>query len=56
MPLTNTTPLVLGQLKAWPALTGHSTFRCLSADMSAAMLFIHAAQAFCEKEEQLACL
>lgn len=39
-------PLVLGQFEARPALTGHATFWTLLTDMTTAMLFIHAAQAF----------
>lgn len=54
MPFTHTdaAPLVLGQLETRPALTGHSTFGCFLTDVSTAMFFIHAAQAFCEEEIQ----
>lgn len=36
--------LVLGQLKAWPALTGNTALRGLLADVTTAMILIHAAQ------------
>ena len=48
---TDAGTLVLGQLEPWTALTGHSAFGRLSADVGAAVLFVHAAQAFCKKEE-----
>lgn len=38
--------LVFGQFKAWPALAGDATSGCFFTDMSTAMFFIHAAQAF----------
>lgn len=37
--------LVLGQLKAWTALTGHTSFGCLLADVGAAVLLIHTVEA-----------
>lgn len=54
MPFTRTdaAPLVLGQLETRPALTGNTTFGCFLTDVSTAMFFIHAAQAFCEEEIQ----
>lgn len=36
--------LVLGQLKAWPALTGDTALRGLHADVTTAVILIHAAQ------------
>lgn len=39
-------PLVLGQFKARPALTGDATFGCFLTDVSTAVFFIHAAHAF----------
>lgn len=42
----NAAPLVLGQLETRPALTGNATFGCFLTDVSTAMFFVHAAQAF----------
>lgn len=49
---TDAAPLVFGQFEAWPALTGYATSGCFLTDMSTAVVFIHAAHAFCEKEIQ----
>lgn len=51
---TNAAPLVLGQLKSWSAFTGNSSFGCFSADVGTAMIFVHAAHAFCKtgKEQE----
>lgn len=40
-----TSSLVPGQLKSWPALTGHAPFGSLLADVCAAMLLVHTAEA-----------
>lgn len=45
---TNAAPLVLGQLKSWSAFTGNASFGCFSTDVGTAMIFIHAAHAFCK--------
>lgn len=45
---TNAAPLVLGQLKSWSAFTGNSSFGRFSADVGTAMIFVHAAHAFCK--------
>lgn len=45
---TNAAPLILGQFKSWSAFTSNSSFGCFSADVGTAMIFIHAAHAFCK--------
>ena len=46
--LTDAVSLVLGQLKAWPALTGDTALRGLHADVTTAVILIHAAQTLCK--------
>lgn len=41
----NAASLVLSQLEPWTALTGHSSFGCLFADVGTAMLLIHTVEA-----------
>lgn len=50
---TDAAALVLSELEPRAALAGNSTFGRLSADVLAAVLFVHAAQTFCEEEKQL---
>ena len=46
--LTDAVSLVLGQLKAWPALAGNTALRGLLADVTTAVILIHAAQTLCK--------
>lgn len=46
--LTDAVSLVLGQLKARPALTGDAAPRGLLADVTTAVILIHAAQTLCK--------
>lgn len=44
--LTFTVPLVLGELEARPAFTGNTPFGCLPANVSAAVVLVHAVHSF----------
>ena len=46
--LTDAVSLVLGQLKTWPALAGNTALRSLLADVTTAVILIHAAQTLCK--------
>ena len=46
--LTDAVSLILGQLKTWPALTGDAALRGLLADVTTAVILIHAAQTLCK--------
>jgi len=48
---TNAASLVLGQLKSWSAFTSNPSFGRFSADVCTAMIFIHAAHAFCKTDK-----
>lgn len=41
-----TVPLVLGELEAGAAFTGNTPFGCLPADVSAAVVLVHAVHSF----------
>lgn len=45
-PLTLAVPVVLGELEARSALAGDASFWSFSADMSAAVVLVHAGRAF----------
>ncbi len=42
---------VPGQLEPWTALAGHTPFRCLFADVGAAVLLIHTVEALWDSEK-----
>ena len=46
--LTDAVSLILGQLKTWPALAGDTALRGLLADVTTAVILIHAAQTLCK--------
>ncbi len=47
---TDAASLVPGQLEPWTTLTGHTPFRCLFADVGAAVLLIHTVEALWDRE------
>lgn len=49
--LTDTVSLVLGQLKTRPALAGDAALWSLFADVTTAVVLIHAAQTLCKTEQ-----
>lgn len=49
--LTDAVSLVLGQLKARPAFAGDAALGSLFADVTAAVVLIHAAQTLCKTEQ-----
>ena len=46
--LTDAVSLSLGQLKTWPALAGDAALWGLLADVTTAVILIHAAQTLCK--------
>lgn len=51
--LTDAVSLVLGQLETRPALAGNAAPRSLLADVTTAVILIHAAQALCKTEQHV---
>ena len=51
--LTDAVSLVLGQLKTRPALAGDAAPRSLLADVTTAVILIHAAQTLCRTEQHV---
>lgn len=49
--LTDAVSLVLGQLKTRPAFAGDAALWSLFADVTTAMVLIHAAQTLCKTEQ-----
>lgn len=47
---TDAVSLVAGQLKPWTTLASHTPFRCLFADLGAAMLLIHTVETIWDRK------